>query len=209
MSCLIIQENTCFQLNNFYVSIKSHIDRLADIDYYKVSIQEVAPTNFGIKFNSHKLGLLRVGDINGGLSHELQLRHVLKESKILSELLTFGVEEIELFSSTATEDDFDSFNHSNLEVDLIDQSFALEIIDNCKNIDEPTLPQLTDNLKELSSSESYFDGDWEEIEDYEYLEDEYAENTNVLPNSKLILLSDLPTEGQTLDTWLQKNLATN
>ncbi len=199
MPRLIIQENTCFQLNNFYIAIKSLLGRFADVDYYKVSIQEVSPTNLSINFNANKLGLLRIGDINGGLSRELQLRHVLKESKLISELLTFGLEEVELLSTIPIESYLDRLNYPNLDAKLISQIVPENITNNPNDIS----PQLIDSFPESSSNESYFDGDWEAIENYEYLEED-TENINVLPNSKLILLSELPTEGQTLDIWLQE-----
>lgn len=203
MSCLIVQENTCFQLNNFYLAIESHLGKFADIDYYKVSIQEVDKTNTNLNLN--KLGLLRMGDINGGLSRELQLRHVLKESKMLSELLTFGVEEIDVLSNLENERNLgNNLNYPKLDTKTEQTELVLEnITDNSNYAVEFDAHKIINNFNELSTKESYFDEDWNSTEDYEYIEED-TEPINVLSNSKLILLSYLPTEGQTLDTWLQK-----
>ncbi len=75
---LTIQENTCFQIDNFRVEVKSHLGQFTDVYYFQVNIQtqgdEVA-------------GLLRVGDLDGGLMRELQLRQALGDYKMVSELL--------------------------------------------------------------------------------------------------------------------------
>ncbi len=206
MSCLIVQENTCFQLNNFYLVIKSHLGKFADVDYYKVSIQEVNQTNPNVNLNSTTLGLLRIGDINGRLSRELQLRHVLQENEMISELLAFGVEEV--YSSSNTEDERyleNSFNYPKLDADLSAQiDFGLSCTNNNNYPAELDSHQIINNYNELSSKKSYFDKDYEDTEDYEYLEDEQTKPTNTSPNPKLLLLSYLPTEGQTLHIWLQK-----
>ena len=121
MSCLIVKEDTCFQLNNFHLVVQLHLGKFADVNYYQVIIQEVGT-------NPQKLGLLRIGDVNGGLSYELQLRHLLKENSAIAELLAFSIEEVELFSTIAKEEELEeSFNYPNLDTKLIQQTdFVLE-----------------------------------------------------------------------------------
>ncbi|WP_009631890.1 protein phosphatase 2C domain-containing protein [Synechocystis sp. PCC 7509] len=202
MSCLIVQEDTCFQLNNFYLVVKTHLGKFADVDYYKVFIQKVgANTNPEVD----NFGLLRIGDVNGGLSRELQLRHILEENSIIAKLLTFSIEEVELFLNIASEDylktsfnppDIKSIEQTNFVVDDIPNpsNFAMVVEEN----------QLFNNYNQLSTPDSYFDEEWESTENYDYLEDEVVENTHSLTKSKLLLLSYLPLEGQTLDIWLQQ-----
>lgn len=204
MSCLVIQEYTCFQLNNFYLVIESHLGKFADIDYYKVKIQEITIDNFNTDLIPSKLGLLRIGNINGGLSRELQLRHVLSDSNLLSELLTSAVEEVESLINTASEPCFKSNINCSLDANIITPTnFTVKLTSNSNYTIEANFQQTINNADELLFND-YFDGESEFTEDYEYLEDEEVENTNDLSNSKLLLLSYLPTEGKTLDAWLYK-----
>ncbi len=204
MSCLVIQEYTCFQLNNFYLVIESHLGKFADIDYYKVKIQEVTIDNFNADLIPSKLGLLRIGNVNGGLSRELQLRHVISESNLLSEILTFAVEEVESLINTASEPCFKSSISCSLDANLITPTnFTVKSANNSNYNIEADLQQTINNAKELLIN-NYFDEETELTEDYEYLEDEQSEGINALPNSKLLLLSYLPTERETLDVWLSK-----
>jgi protein phosphatase len=165
MTCLIVQEDTCFQLNNYCVVIKSHLGKFADVDYYKVNIQEATQTNFNINFDSTKLGLLRIGNLNGGLSSELQLRHVLKESRLISKLLTFSIEEVGVLSSIATEDRLDSASYSSFNTELVEEFASKPFTNNCSDISQVNSPQLIDNSQETFSNESDFNRDWEVTED--------------------------------------------
>ncbi len=205
MSCLIFPDNSCFHLNNFYLVIKLHLGKFADVNYYKVSIQEINQTNLNINLNRTTLGLLRIGDINGGLSRELQLRHVLQDNEMISELLAFGVEKV---SSLNIEDERhleNSFSYPKLDADLSARTDCVFSRTNNSNYTvELDSHQSINNYNELSSKKSYFGENYEETEDYEYLEDEPRELTNAKPNLKLLLLSYLPTEGQSLNIWLQK-----
>ena len=209
MSCLTVQNNTRFLLNNFYLSIESHLGKFADIDYYQVVIQEVEQSNANTNLDIKKLGLLRIGNINGGLSRELQLRHVLGENNLISELLTFGVEAVDIFSNNSYEQRAENSFNSSLNGGLTFQTES--VIKNIINISsytvESTLHQSINNYQELSSEGNSLNESWESTENYEYLEDESTENTDTLPNKKLLLLSYLPTERETLDVWLRKKLS--
>lgn len=190
---LIFNQNTYFKINNFHLVIKAHLGKFADVDYYKVTIQDIEQTN--VNLDSNNLGLLRIGDINGGLSRELQLRHMLKESAMLSELLTFGIEKclpIKSNQSLETNHEISKLEATNVE------------LNNTNSIVESDSQQLVYSPKEFLSSESYFGEAWEATDDYNYLEDEIVENQNILLSSKLVLLSYLPESTKTLDTWLQK-----
>lgn len=204
MSRLVAQKGACFQLNNFYLVIESHLGKFADIDYYKVSFQ-VNQNNASANLDANKLGLLRIGNINGGLSRELQLRHALGASNLISELLTFGVQEANLFANIENEQSFENNYNVSSNTDLEPTVLIVKTTGNNSNyaIESASSPQIN-NVNELASRESYFDSDWESTEDYEYLESEYPENTNALIISTLFLLTYLPNEKQTLDVWLRK-----
>ncbi len=198
MSCLIVQENTCLQLNNFYLTVESHLGKFADIDYYKVRIQDLNLANSQESLNSTKQGLLRIGSINGGLSRELQLRYALSDSNLLSELLTFSVEEVDISPSLESESYLENnFNYSS-SPKLVAQTNVVEELTNNSSY------TLELDSQELLGNDSSFDEDWESTEDFDYLEDESTENQNIISNPQLFLLSYLPNEGQTLNVWLRK-----
>ncbi len=73
---LTIQANICCQIEQFQLEITNYIGHFLDSDYFEVIIH-----------NSDTLGLLRLGNIDGGLQRELQLREQLGEHKMLSPLL--------------------------------------------------------------------------------------------------------------------------
>ena len=85
---LIIQEHTCCQIENLRVEIESHLGQFSDVHYFQVIVHnpETKPDKATNKVES-KLGLLRVGSIDGGLSREMQLRQTLGNYKMVSELL--------------------------------------------------------------------------------------------------------------------------
>lgn len=191
---LTFNQNTYFKINDFHLVIKSHLGKFADVDYYKVIIQDIEQTN-DVSLDSNNLGLLRIGDINGGLSRELQLRHMLKESVMLSELLTYGVESscLPIESKQPLEVNYETSKLKAINIELNNTNYILE----------SDSQQLAYSSKELLSSESYFGEIWETNNDYNYLEDEVLENQNISSESKLVLLSCFPKEKKTLGNWLQ------
>ncbi|KJH72806.1 PP2C family protein-serine/threonine phosphatase [Aliterella atlantica] len=194
---LIIQSGTCFQVNNFRVTIKAHLGKFADVDYFRVSIQQIDDEKL-LANNAQiidKLGLLRIGNSDGGLSRELQVRHALADSKMLSQLLFVGLEkQVDLsFDSAAVQNIISTDKVVNSEL------FREEIL--TIPVDNSSLTTKSkSNLAEVLSDEDYleFSGD------YEYLEEDSPAETTNLNTQKLLLLSYLPQTEQTLDTWLQK-----
>lgn len=88
---LIIQEHTCCQIGDFRVGILSHLGQFADIHYFQVTIYDFETE--ATEVNLGRLGLLRIGSVDGGLSRELQLRQSLGDYKMISELLAAVTEE--------------------------------------------------------------------------------------------------------------------
>lgn len=190
---LIVQEGTCFQLDNFRVTIKATIGKFADVDYFSVSIQQI-----NNEPDSDRLGLLRVGNLDGGLSRELQLRNALKDhSNMFSELLFVGLEERVCLSA-----DSELLENIEIKEKIVSKELAVNKI--LMPAETPLVfVNSLSKVAEVSSNES-FDEDLQFDGDYEYLEDELLEDTTDLSNKKLLLLSYLPQKGQTLETWLQK-----
>lgn len=192
---LIVQEGTCFQVDKFRVTITANLGKFADVDYFNVSIQQVnnEPGN-------DKLGLLRVGNLDGGLSRELQLRNALKDhSKMFSELLFVGLEDRVCLSV-----DSELLENIVIKEEVVNKELAINNILTAP-IETPlfSVNSLSKAAK-VSANEDYLDEDLQFDGDYEYLEDDLPEDTTDLSTKKLLLLSYLPQKGQTLDTWLQK-----
>lgn len=186
---LIIQEGTCFQVNNFRVTVKDNLGKFADVDYFNVLIQQI---NSEMLASSDELGLLRVGNIDGGLSRELQLRHAINDSKMLSKLLFIGLEEQVYLSSSC-----DSIQNILVNEKFVSKDLAVEEI-------LTVLPPENILIAPVSianvSNDDYLDFGT----DYEYLEDDYQEETIDLTTKKILLLSYAPQAEKTLDNWLQK-----
>ncbi len=236
-SSLIIKEQTVCQIDRFEVEIQSKWGNFADIHYFQVLIRQ---KNFEEK-DEGRLGLLRVGSVDGGLQRELKLRQILGEHKMVSELLTsIEMDSVELSSTVSSsttqlqnkdlvqdngetkENEAESYREDTENIDLpvnsissqsdktakaeelpsdtIEQTetelFILEV-DDVLNTDKLTVSTSTENPEVNIKPES----------DSEYLEEEiYPDIVIGFESStpKLILLSYLPDDEQTLETWLQQ-----
>jgi protein phosphatase len=92
---LMIREGICFKLDNFRIEVESHLGQSIDVNYFQVKIY---PINSDLS-DSSQLGLLRVGLADGSLNRELQLRQVLGDYKMISDLLIYTTEEFVQVSS--------------------------------------------------------------------------------------------------------------
>ncbi len=93
---LIVQEHTCCQIENLRLEISSYLGQFADIHYFQVIIYNL-DSQLELesdKIDSGNLGLMRVGSIDGGLKRELELRQVLGDRKMVSELLAVAEESV-------------------------------------------------------------------------------------------------------------------
>ncbi len=160
---IIIKENSRCQLGEYELEIITHLGNFADVHYFKVRLHNV-----------DKLGLLRVGSVNGGLKREIELRETLSGYKMFSELLASVTKEsVELSSSEPV------VETTELEATEISSS-------------EPIVETMTEETIEES--------------DREYLEEELYEEVDFESSAeKLLLLSYLPEEGETLETWFQQD----
>jgi len=191
---LIVQEGICFQIDNFRVTIKANLGKFADVDYFSVSIQQI-----NNEPDTDRLGLLRVGNLDGGLSRELQLRNALKDnSKMFSELLFVGLEDRVCLSV-----DSELLENIVVKEKLVSKELAVNKI--LMPVETPLVSvNSLSKVAEVSSIEDYFDEVLQFDGDFEYLENDLPEDTTDLSTKKLLLLSYLPQKRQTLDTWLQK-----
>lgn len=86
---LVIQEKGIIQIENYQVEILLYLGQLTpSIHYFQVNISPESDSS-----EPGKLGLLRVGSTEGGLSRELKLREELKEYKMIGELLAHTTKE--------------------------------------------------------------------------------------------------------------------
>ena len=171
-SALIIQENTCFQIDNFRVQIESHLGQFADVHYFKVTLHHLND-----EAELGKPGLLRVGSIDGGLSRELQLRQTLGSYKMVSELLAAVPEDLV----------FVSYHSPLLQEKIEDTPDFCQAENSQDNYIEPSF-----------EVESKSDQEAEYLEEVVFEEEIVSESVG----KKLILLSYLPNDGETLASWL-------
>ena len=75
-------ENNICTIQDIQVTIQSHIGHISGIDYFQVLI-----TSEISELSCDKLGLLRIGSSDQGLSRELKLRETLGQQKFLAPLL--------------------------------------------------------------------------------------------------------------------------
>ena len=180
---LILKEDSTCTLGNLEIEIQTHLGNFADVHYFKVII----------KNDESKIGLLRVGSVNGGLQREMELREILGEHKMVSELLFSVTTEsvnISLEELPETED-----KQAQDEEELPTQELKQEIEEEIKP---------TEELEELEEEVITTIQALEE----EYLEEEFYEEKEIgLESSpeKLILLSYLPNEEETLTAWLEQD----
>ncbi len=168
---LIIQENSTCTLGDLEIEIQTHLGNFADVNYFKVII----------KNDESKIGLLRVGSVNGGLQREMELREILGERKMVSKLLISERKESVTLS---------------LGPETDEEQAAEEIRE--EEISTVKLEDSEDVIPTTQESEE------------EYLEEEFypekqigLEGVESSPE-KLLLLSYLPNEEETLATWLER-----
>jgi serine/threonine protein phosphatase PrpC len=191
INSLVIQKNSSLSIENFQVEILAYLGQFtADVYYFQVNI---LPTDTNI--TSSKLGLLRIGSIEGGLSRELKLREVLADYKLVAPLLAQTTVDSAIINLHSP----DSENLPNLEkqeheIESDQENHEHEIE---ANISEENTDS---SAPELLTTSSDID------DESDYLQEEYYEEQEITPNSstqKLLLLNYLPDETKTLETWLK------
>ncbi len=251
-SSLMIKEQSICQLDQFEVEIQSKWGNFADIHYFQVLIRQ----NKSEEKDEGRLGLLRVGSVDGGLQRELELRQILGEHKMISELLTaIEIESVELSSTVSSsttqlqnkdlvqdngetkENEAESYREDTENIDLPAKLISWQSDKTAKAEELPsdTIEQTetelftlevddvlnTDKFTKSEEAPSFYDGvsltvsvstentedNIEPESDLEYLEEEIYPDIEIGFESstpKLILLSYLPDDEQTLETWLQQ-----
>jgi len=173
---LIFQEFTCCLIDKFRVEVESHLGQFADVHYFKVTIHN--PDS-----ETQKLGLLRVGSVDGGLDRELQLRQALGNYKMVSELLAAVTEDSVYVSASSPV----------LENKLEENSYFSEAAEEVSKEIEYFNKNSSEKNSELEQKPEY-------LEEVFYEEDRSCESLG----QKLILLSYFPDEAETLADWLTK-----
>ena len=191
ISSLVIQRNSSLSIENFQVEILAYLGQFtADVYYFQVNI---LPTDTNI--TSSKLGLLRIGSVEGGLSRELKLREALADYKLVAPLLAQTTVDSAIINLHSP----DSENLPNLEKQ------EHEIESDQENHEHEIEANITEENTDSSAPELLTTSS--DIDDEsDYLEEEYYEEQEITPNSstqKLLLLNYLPDETKTLETWLK------
>ncbi|MFM6530591.1 MAG: protein phosphatase 2C domain-containing protein [Dolichospermum sp.] len=182
---LVIQKNNHLIIENYQIEILEYLGQFTtDIYYFQVNI--LPPENDN---TSTKLGLLRIGSIESGLSREIQLREKLADYKLVAPLL--GQTRIDSViinpRSSASEN----------SVHIQQQEYQEDEL-------QVNIPEQNEENKDLSTPESTETSNELDVET-DYLEEKYYEEQEVISNSsteKLLLLSYFPNEIKSLKTWL-------
>ena len=230
-SSLIIEEQSICAIDGFEVEIQSKLGSFADIHYFQVLISSNNSEAEDAE-DDQQSGLLRVGAVDGGLQRELELREILGEHKMISELLTaIKIESVELSSaasSSPTELQNTELPNPKKQPELDNVGADDEAVKSDgeaeKTKDLPTIPEIEDELL-LAEEGEFLNIDHSAVDDSdhnpndkinsesnpesdsEYLPEEIYPDIEVGFESsapKLILLNYLPDAPQTLDTWLQQ-----
>jgi PPM family protein phosphatase len=85
---LLIQAQAIFALGNYQIEVLSYLGLLtAGVHHFQVKIQDLPNIDAPEAQDDIRLGLLRVGSIEGGLSRELKLRQILTGYGLIAPLL--------------------------------------------------------------------------------------------------------------------------
>lgn len=184
---LVVQEQTCFRWNSFGIEIQLYLGQSLDVHYFQVIIHllETNLTETSEAETSGRSGLLRVGTLEGGLSRELQLRESLGDYKLISEIIaTTTAEQVKLFPQSKLEN-------------VLQQDYSSHSKSSEDSKDNPDSLPIGTEASHEERSESASDG----------LEEEFLEAQEIsseIPESKILLLSNLPDPETTLETWLER-----
>ena len=208
-----------YQINDFSVQVESHLGYFNQIQYYQVTLQK--------KDSDHELdqlGLLRVGSAEGGLKRELELRELLGNHKMVSELLAYQTSTDFLNNNNQADTVSESVLESSPNLELSDNFSAQEFNLNLQetelklsesiNITDSQLKSAhleaqDSDKKECDDSEIANDQESlieEETEEDNFLEEEYYQPKPLISEGeKLLVLTEIPTPAETLNTWLENN----
>ena len=128
---------------------------------------------FQVNIASEKPGLLRIGAIDSALNRELELRKKLGDYKLITELL--------------------AHSEDNITIDI-----KFDIKFDIKPQNTPEIETTISPIAEIDTASEYLTE--------EYLAEEYYPETAIstnISNQKLLILTYLPRENQTLETWLK------
>jgi len=193
-----ITENSQFLFKTWQVHILSYLGQLADVAYFKVRLQQRESPIDSDKssWGEERMALLRVGSVTGGLKRELDLRKVLENHKMISELLAWDVKNLVQLSLAPPQPPQD--------LDQTLNKFADEQNSQCLEGSESN-PDASIN----GEPETLPAGLLEEENTSTYLEEESYPDppaTSEEPMEKLMVLTALPEADKTLEHWLQQEI---
>ena len=206
---LVIEEKARLTLENFQVEVLSYLGQFTT-DVYSFKVKILAPD---ASTTSGKLGLLRVGSIEGGLSRELKLREALADYKMIAKLLAYTTEESVIINTRPPVHDEKQEENEGDKTQTIQENAAPTVDSTVASLEENTAPT-TDSIATVSADDNLNLEIPEEVSNASseveagsnYLEEEYYPEKEICSDSstpKLILLSYFPDEEETLETWLK------
>lgn len=203
-SPLIIQENSCCQLDQYKLEVSGYLGQYFDVYYYKVI---VCPSATDVS-SPLMTGLLRVGSPQGKLDQECQLRDILGDHKMVSPLLAKVTTNVRCCFQTETQQQVEPIDEgtpdqkTNNTSSLVDEE-SLSDEENPQEIDDQT--SVTNEQSSPKEQEEQPDIELE-TDDNPYLpEEEEPEILSESDEEKLLILTKLPATEETLEFWFQQN----
>lgn len=188
---MLLQEQSVIKIQDIQVEIQSYLGHFTDIDYYQVIIQN-SDTDI-----SQKLGLLRVGSLNGGLKRELQLREILDRHKMIAPLITSMQTIVNNPTEIATPEEHILTSENELLLTFSEEASEISQQNEKKSLETSAIASITKDCFKLEISKP----------ESEHLEEENYEEKKIGSNQteeKLFLLTEIPRSEITLDTWLKQ-----
>jgi PPM family protein phosphatase len=175
---ITIQEQVILELEGFSIQVQSCIGRVADVHYFKV---DYSSGNDSEKCN----GLLRIGQVKGGLSRELEVRKSLGSYNLVPDLLMHIERHVKLSLNNIS----DSPQHetsSSVETALSDV-----IASEAAPLSDSTLGASSEYSSEV-----------------EYLDEDYVEEEAESAHLSIVCLTEFSSEEVSLEEWLNQEHST-
>jgi PPM family protein phosphatase len=144
---LLIRAQANFALGNYQIEVLSYLGLLtAGVHHFQVKIQDLPNIDVPEAQDDVRLGLLRVGSIEGGLSRELELRQTLVGYGLIAPLLGhLQVDSAEINSPLLT---------VTTEVDEPANSESQESSENIDGLIDPIVTEVSERDRELEDENS-------------------------------------------------------
>jgi serine/threonine protein phosphatase PrpC len=221
---LLVQPGATLTLQNWHIQVEEYLGFSPEgVNYFRVVFQSPDSEAEAEAENSQRLGLLRVGQPDGGLKRELDIRETLGEFKMVSDLLFSTIEQqVQILSQSST-----AFVPETSTPEEEGESASQHLTDNLPDSPEYSNQigeEQGDLIKPIDGSSAENSGDvitedaqlTDAAEKPDADEEQYLDESEAVieeepdpPSPHLLVLSPLPEVERTFETWLQREQSTD